>query len=291
MKSLPLELLRPIVGHLKYDSDALLAVSLASRELRVEGQRNLFRRMVLASDHKAQIKFLTVIISSTVLAQYVEEFQQFELIDPMQQEKLEPLWSLTCRGLQAMVNLKYLFFGAAYGEPCAEILRGCTFQLEILRWENYYDAERLFEFLTSQRKLRILGAKWTKSELNTSDICPGLQVLHGNQHSIDAFFPGRHITSLKWSANPEELRIGGPIYTPPQEFDHLRYLSFGGYNGRPLLSVVYRYLPVLEVLELVGLYVIEVCLIFFCCSLCGSSTYSGACVAPRNPHASGLHPF
>ena len=273
MKSLPLELLRPIVGHLKYDYHALLAVSLASRELRVEGQRILFRRMILPMDKEAQIKFLTAITSSTVLAEYVEEFQQYELVDPAHQEKSEPLWSLTCRGLQAMVNLKYLPFRAAFGRSCAEILRGCTFQLEILRWENYDDAEHLFEFLKSQQKLRVLGFTWSNSEhleLNPSGICPGLQVLHGDQQSIDAFFPGRHISSLRWSADLEELRIGRPIYTPPQEFDYLRYLSLGGFGGRPLLSVVCRCVPVLEVLELVGLYAVEVCLIAFFVVICAA---------------------
>ena len=139
-------------------------------------------------DKEAHIKFLTVIISSSLLAQHVEEFHQFRLLDPERQQ--EPLWDLTCRGLNAMINLKRFFFGASKSSPSATILRGCTFQLKTLRWENYRDAEQLLEFISSQPNLRFLGFTWIGPDLNTSGICPGLQVLHGGQRTIDAFLPG-----------------------------------------------------------------------------------------------------
>jgi hypothetical protein len=262
MDKLPLDLLRPTIEHLHDDLESLLAVSLASRELRAEGQRILFKTMALMQDKEAHIKFLTVIISSSLLAQHVKEFYQFELLDPERQE--EPLWDLTCRGLNAMINLKRLFFGASKGGPSATILRGCTFQLETLRWENYHDAEQLLEFISSQPNLRCLGFEWIGPELNTSGICPGLQTLHGDRRTIDAFLSGRSITSLKWCPHEEELRRDAPIYTPPQEFHHLRYLSFGGYLGRPSLSAVTEDLPALEVLELIGLYCVEVCFNSLC---------------------------
>ncbi|KIM34724.1 hypothetical protein M413DRAFT_33072 [Hebeloma cylindrosporum] len=47
------------------------------------------------------------------------------------------------------------------------------------------------------------------------------------------------------------------MYIPPQEFRRLRYLSYGGYFGRPLLNVILPHLPVLDVLELVDLHLIE----------------------------------
>ena len=260
MDSIPSELLRPIIEHLEYDHESLLAVSLASHLLRVEGQRILFRTMDFATNKESHMKFLTVISSSSLLAQHVEEFVQLELLNPDHQQ--EPLWELTCRGLNAMVNLKHLVFRALDGGPCAQILRGCTFHLEILHWGNYRDAEQLLEFLPTQTDLRILGVAWSSPELNTSDICPRLQALRGNQITMDAFLPGRTITSLKWLPDLEELRIDGPIYIPPQEFHHLRYFSFGGFCGRPLLSVVLCHLPVLEVLELVGLHFVEVGLNF-----------------------------
>jgi len=213
--------------------------------------------MALIDDKEAHIKFLTVIISSSLLAQHVEEFHQFGLIDPERQQ--EPLWDLTWRGLNVMVNLERLFFGTSKGGPSVTILRGCTFQLKTLRWEDYHDAEQLLEFISSQPRLRVLIFAWEGPELNTSGICPRLQVLHGDQRTIDAFLPGRSITSLKWSPRLKELRRDAPMYTPPQEFHHLRYFSYGGYFGRPLLSVVTPHLPALEVLELIGLYCVEVC--------------------------------
>ncbi|KIM47279.1 hypothetical protein M413DRAFT_271990 [Hebeloma cylindrosporum] len=94
-------------------------------------------------------------------------------------------------------------------------------------------------------------------ELDTSGICPGLQVLHGNNRIVDAFIPGRRIISLKWSPALEELRIYSPVYIPPQEFHHLRYFSYGGYAGRPLLRTLLPHLPRLEVLELIGLQCVE----------------------------------
>lgn len=256
MKNIPLELLRPIIEHLDDDSQSLLAVSLASRVLRVEGQRILFRTMTLLKDKEAHIKFLTVVTSSSMLAQLVEEYWQFDLLDVDHEQ--EPLWRLTCRGLNAMVNLKHLFFSTLSGRPCAQILRGCTFQLEVLRWENHDDAEQLLEFLPSQPHLRTLGVEWKNPELITSGICPGLQVLHGNQGAINAFLPGRSITSLKWS--PDQMESSdGPINHLSQEFHHIRFFSFGGYFGRPPLSFIIPQLPLLEVLELIGLHSFEVC--------------------------------
>jgi hypothetical protein len=256
MDSIPSEIFRPIIEHLNHDRESLLAVSLASHLLRVEGQRMLFRTMDCPTNKETHIKFLTVIISSSLLAQHVKEFFQFGLLNPEHQQ--EPLWELTCRGLNAMVNLKHLVFSAFHDSPCAQILRGCTFRLEILKWGNFRDAEQLLEFLPTQTDLRILEVMLSSPELNTSDICPRLQVLHGDQGAMDAFLPGRTITSLKWSPDLEELRIDAPIYTPPQEFHHLRYFSFGGFCGRPPLSVVLGHLPVLEVLELIGLHFVEV---------------------------------
>ena len=60
-QNLPLELLRPIIEHLNDDLPSLLAVSLASPALRVEGQRLLFRT-ALSENVDVHIKFLTVII-------------------------------------------------------------------------------------------------------------------------------------------------------------------------------------------------------------------------------------
>ena len=105
MDSLPLDLLRPIIKHLNDDVQSLLAVSLASRALRVEAQLILFRTVAFLKDVDAHIKFLTVVTSSNLLASLVEEYRQFDLLDARDHQG--PLWGLTYRGLQAMINFPF----------------------------------------------------------------------------------------------------------------------------------------------------------------------------------------
>ena len=73
MSGLPLDLLRPIVESLADDFHSLLAVSLASHELRMEGQRILFRKVALSFYRNPHTKFLTAVTSCSRLASLVEE--------------------------------------------------------------------------------------------------------------------------------------------------------------------------------------------------------------------------
>ena len=268
MDGLPLDLLRPIVEHLKDDIRSLLAISLASPTLREEGQRILFRTVALYGLNN-HIKFFTAVTSSGKLAPLVEEYEQLGLVDAEFQQ--EPLWGLTCRGLQAMVNLKILLFHAFHGLPSTQILHGCTFQLEVFGWASR-DAELLVEFLLTQPHLHTLMVDWKVLELNTSSICPGLQALHGNRNTITAFLPGRHITSLKWSPDEKESLLNRPIDHLPQECGHIRFFSFGGLWGRPRFDLVMLHFRALEVLRLIGLYSHEVCLKKLSLQLCFSLT-------------------
>ena len=260
-QSLPTELLRPIIEHLSDHVPSLLSVSLASPALRVEGQRLLFRTVALQKDKKTHITFLTAITTSSVLAPLVEEYQQVGLLDA--EHKQEPLWGLTCRALQAMVNLKVFLFRALNGHPSVQILQECTFQLEVFRWRSYDDAEQLLKFFISQPNLRILRADWKGPELNTSGVCLGLQVLHGNRGTMNRFLPGRSITSLKWSPDQNESLLNSSIDHLSQEFHRIRFFSFGGQWGRPWLSLVIPHLRALEVFELIGLNFHEVRSTFF----------------------------
>ena len=245
MNSLPLDLLRPIVESLGDHIQSLLAISLTSRELRAEGQRILFRRMTLPKDLNRHIKFLIAITSSSLLAPLVKEYHQFDLLD-----QCKPLWGLTCRGLQAMVNLKILHFRSSSGHPSAQILHGCTFQLEVFKWDSCDDAKQLLEFLINQARLRTLKFNWKGAMFDTSGICPGLQVLHGNRYTINAFLPGRRVISLKWAQN---LLLNHSVDHLSEEFHHIRFLSFGNFWGLPRLALVNRHLRMVEVLQLVGL--------------------------------------
>lgn len=288
-QNLPLELLRPIIEHLNDDLPSLLAVSLASPALRVEGQRLLFRT-ALSENVDVHIKFLTVITSSTHLGHFVKEYHQVDLLDA--EHKQEPLWGLTCRGLQAMANLKVLLFRALNGHPSAQMLKGCTFRLEVLKWECRDDAEQLYGFFLTQPTLRILKVEWRGPELNTSGISPGLQVLHGNRGTMNAFFPRRGITSLKWSPDREEPRLlNASIHHLSQEFHHIQFFSFGGPFGRPWLNIVIPHFQALEVLELIGLNFHEVRSNPSLCLPFSLNTRPGASVAFRNSQATRVHPF
>ena len=268
MSSLPLDLLRPIVENLADDFRSLQAVSLGSHQLRVEGQRILFRKAAFSYYRGGHSKFLTVVTSSSLLASLVEEYHQFDLLGRV--DLHEPLWGLTCRGLQSMVNLKILVFRSWYGHPSAQILHGCTFQLEALKWESCDDEELLLEFLIDQPHLHALKVDWKRPALDTSGVCPGLQVLHGDRNTINAFLPGRRVTSLKWTPNRDEVLLNHSIDHLSEEFHYIRFFTFGGFWGRPRLDLVIRHLRAVEVLELVGLetLAVSVCLNFFFLRLC-----------------------
>jgi len=251
MSSLPFDLLRSIIENLANDSRSLLAVSLTSHQLRVEGQQILFRKVALSYYQGSHTKFLTAVTSSSLLASLVEEYHQFDLLGRV--DLHEPLWGLTWRGLQAMVNLKILLFRSWYGHPSGQILHGCTFQLEVFKWESCDDEEWLLEFLINQSHLHTLKVDWKRPALDTSGICPGLQVLHGDRNTMNAFLPGRHVVSLKWTPNRDELAFDTSMDHLSEEFNHIRFFTFGGFWGRPRLDFVIRHLRAVEVLELVGL--------------------------------------
>jgi len=144
MDNLPFDLLRPIVENLADDSRSLLALSLASRELRAEGQRILFRKVAPPTNQIRHTKFLTAVTSSSLLASLVEEYYQFDLLDIQHQE--EPFLGLTCRGLQAMVNLKILRLRTS-NHLVTQFFHGCTFRLEALEWNDHGDVEPILDFL------------------------------------------------------------------------------------------------------------------------------------------------
>ena len=164
-----------------------------------------------------------------------------------------------------MVNLKILRFRTFGGcDSSAQVLRGCTFQLEVFEWNNRWDLEKILEFLQTQPQLRTLRVYWRHPELDTSGICPRLQVLHGDLNTISAFLPGRRVTSLKWTPNIEEQPFNDSIDHLSEEFHHIRFFAFGGPRGRSRLDFVIRHLRAVEVLEVVlNSLAVPVCLNHF----------------------------
>jgi hypothetical protein len=262
---IPPELYRPIVLHLHRDRPSLLAVSLASRTLNAEGQRVLYRTMDISSDAQTtHTLFLKTILSHVRLALLVKEYRQPKNI---LRSREDPLWDLLHRGLQAMVNLKRLFLEApSYGCPSLDIVRGCTFQLDLLQWYNASDLNEeepeFLEFLASQPRLRSLSIRLKNiSTPIPPSICPTLEILHGDQVAMKAFLPERRIASLAltWMPNPNEPFDNCNFAILSQSLKELKFLSWGGFCDRPSLNILCPHLQSLEVLELVGLHDITVC--------------------------------
>jgi len=256
---LPPELYRPIVFHLYQDYPSLLAISLASRRLNVEGQRALYRTINIPHDAQTtHTLFLATILSQDRLALLVEEYRQPNIL----LSREDPLWGLLRRGLQAMVNLKRLILEApSHGRPSVEILRGCSFQLDVLQWYNTSDLKEeeleFLEFLASQPRLRSLSIrlKNTSTPIPPST-CPILEILHGDQGAMKAFLPERRITSLAltWMSNPNEPFDNFNFASLSQSLKEVKVLSWGGFSGRPSLDLLCPHLQSLEVLELVGVH-------------------------------------
>ncbi|KIM47294.1 hypothetical protein M413DRAFT_23514 [Hebeloma cylindrosporum] len=257
---IPPELYRPIVLYLHQDRPSLLAVSLSSRILNAEGQRVLYKTMDISHDAQAtHTLFLTTILSQGRLASLVEEYRQPHNI---LRSREDPFWDLLHRGLQAMVNLKKLFLEApSHGRPSVEILRGCTFQLDLLQWYNASDLNeeepQFLEFLASQTRLRSLSVRLKNvSTPIPASTCPTLEILHGDQGAMKAFLPERRIASLAltWMPSLDEPFDNTNFDSLSRSLKEVKFLSWGGFCDRPSLDLLCLHLENLEVLELVGLH-------------------------------------
>ena len=149
-----------------------------------------------------------------------------------------------------MVNLKRLYFWAFGGQPSAEILTNCTFQLRVLVWGNYGNEGHLSQFLLSQRSLRELSVHWAedKRDLIPTSCCPRLTDLHGfNQGAVETFLPGRKITSLTWTTH--SLKLDSFESLLPY-LARIRFLTLGASFSRACIRSIVRYFSCVEVFEL-----------------------------------------
>ena len=296
---IPPELYRPIVLYLHQDRPSLLAVSLASRILNAEGQRVLFRTMDISRDAQTtHTLFLTTILSQERLASLVEEYHQ---PNDILRSREDPLWDLLRRGLQAMVNLKRLFLEApSNGRPSVEILRGCTFQLDLLQWYNANELNEeepeFLEFLASQPRLRSLSVRMRNALTPIPpSTCPTLEILHGDQGAMKAFLPERRIASLAltWMPDPNDPFDNSNFASLSRPLKEVRFLSWGGFSGRPSLDLLCLHLQSLEVLEVVGIHDLTVCLKFFSGIRIMSpyNNHIGAFISFRAPELEDTHHF
>jgi hypothetical protein len=139
--NIPPELYRFIVLHLHQDLPSLLAVSLVSQTLNVEGQRVLYKNVDILHKPDAETLFLTTIVSQKRLALLVEEYHE---PGDILRYRNDSLWGLICRGVQAMVNLKRLFLsfeGGSCPRPSLDRLYPHLQSLEVLELVGLKDLE------------------------------------------------------------------------------------------------------------------------------------------------------
>ncbi|KIM47031.1 hypothetical protein M413DRAFT_268219 [Hebeloma cylindrosporum] len=247
---LPPELLRPIVYYLCAEKDrrSLYALSLTSKILSSEGERLLYRKITLANEGLHN-KFLTTIVGSQQKALLVHSYSQ----DGPDFAAKRRLWSLLAQSLKGMHNLIHLSFRPSFlaGEP--EQMRRWVFQLSSLDCRGGQAlGQVLFQFLSTQPRLRRLGVDWATSRPIpvTPSTCPALEMVRGNLGIIEILLPGRHVTSLAWIPHPLDP-FGHTVDHLAPSLHNLKALSFGGPTSRPSLNLFVCHLQSLEVLKLV----------------------------------------
>ncbi|KDR84354.1 hypothetical protein GALMADRAFT_206014 [Galerina marginata CBS 339.88] len=246
--TLPVELLRPIVEDLTNNLSALCALSLSSKTLQLEAERLLYRSMTMPDELK-HANFLTSIIKSSRRAISVQSYSQKGVPYTGKRRLLIPL----CLAMKQMKNLKTLFLETMQIDSFPGFPGDYPFRLEGLNCGgSYSESNRLSNFLQFQPKLKWLHVEWSEFEAVQvpSSTCPELTFLHGNRGAIEAFLPGRPITSLAWDPHPLD------------SFDRIDYLSvslrkiqalcYGGQFIGPDLNLVIHHLPSIKELHLLS---------------------------------------
>ena len=204
----PHELLRSILEEIQ-DRPTLYALSLSTKALYLESQRILYRSIPLQdqSNFRLHYYFLSTINQNPQLSLYVHEYHSYNIIDYHE----NPQWNLLKHGLEKMINLKELSFRAIGGHPSCDLLENCTFQLDRLTWWNQWDVS-MTPFLAGQSRLTYLSINCALGTEFSPNVCPNLKELKGNIGTLNAFLPGRSITTVDWtSVSPtlvDEERIG-----------------------------------------------------------------------------------
>jgi hypothetical protein len=137
---LPQELFRPIFEHLNGHRPTLFALSLCTRSLREDAERELYTRLDASSAANAALHtaFLTTVSQNRRLASYVRMYH----INSIVHYQEVPLWHLLYQALRCMTGLKALRLRVSGGHPAAELLLDAPFQLESLHWGNHSEGGR-----------------------------------------------------------------------------------------------------------------------------------------------------
>ncbi|KAK0464524.1 uncharacterized protein EV420DRAFT_1638075 [Desarmillaria tabescens] len=228
--NLPVDLYRCIVEHYSQeDRGTLLSLMLTSRAFNYEAERILYRSFNNFCNITTQKLFLNRVISCPRVAKFVRSYKLFITFTI---ESLSEFLTLLHTAFLAFDELKYLGFRTLGGSSAAQILAGCTFQLEELDWDCSCD-EDLIKFLSTQKSLKSFVSCW--------DPFP---------YSSTTFLPGRKITNLDWIPDLDDPEPDPALLA--DSLANVRTMTFGGYFMRPNLSTIAQYLSQVRNLELRG---------------------------------------
>jgi len=260
---LPSELLRPIIEEID-DRHTICSLLLTSKAFQYDAERRLYHTPNSAypprSSTLTHVAFLSTVTTNLRLASLVHTY----ILNDVVRHGENPLWDLVKLGLRAMVNLKALHFRAFAGLPSAEILDGCSFQLENLQWGSHSDEVAMKRILPQQPKLRDLYLECDSTTISThlsathllnffaDNCCPDLLGLAGNRTTIELLLPHRNIRKLSWVPGLYDLNDDPIPDSVTQALGGVQVLSLGGYFMRPSLATLVDHLGELCVLEIVG---------------------------------------
>ena len=263
---LPLELLRPIIEEID-DKNTICSLLLTSKAFHHDAERRLYHTPNSAnprprpSSNLTHVAFLSTITTNPRLAYLVHTY----ILNDVVRHGENPLWDLVKLGLRAMVNLKVLQFRAFGGHPSAEILDGCSFQLQNLQWGSHSDEVAMKHILPQQPKLRDLYLECHPPTIRdhlpathlltffADDCCPDLLSLAGNKTTIELLLPRRNIRNISWVPGLYDLNDDPIPGAVTRALGGVEILSLGGYFMRPSLATLVDHLAGLRVLEIVGL--------------------------------------
>lgn len=250
---IPLDLYLPILNHVRDQGD-LFSLSRVSSEWHAETNLVLYRRVTILSDHRRQQIFFRTVTQDHGLALLVKEFT-VEFCQALSSEETQ----IVQGGLHAMECLENLSFHSTSDDSIARVLLEAPFQLRRFSWVSVrdLDEELVLQFLSRQSQLQDLEVFLHCTSILSYNVpaqtCPRLSVLRGSRASVNAFLPNRPITTLVWL--PEFEECCDPLYDLHGPFSRLRVLQLGGKWMRPRITSLAMHLTVLEVLELVHIWV------------------------------------
>ena len=260
---LPLDLFRPIIEEID-DKNTICSLLLTSKTFQHDAERRLYHTPnppIPSPSPSTHVAFLSTITTNPRLASLVHKYIFNDVVTYGE----NPLWDLAKLGLRAMVNLKVLHFRASAGHPAAEILDGCSFQLEYLHWGSHSDEVAMKRILPQQPKLRDLYLECDSTIVETflsathlpaffgDDCCPDLHWLGGNRTTMELLLPRRNMRNISWVPALDDSNADPIPDSVAQALGRVETLSLGGQFMRPSLRILVDHLRQLRVLEIIGL--------------------------------------